>query len=68
MPYTGSTCNSRLTDEPQLHPDPWFSNSWEFVLSLDFDWQFISGKKKFRWPLVRFVGTRNQPCLFLIAH
>lgn len=26
---------------------------WEFVSSLDFDWQFISGKRRFRWPLVR---------------
>ncbi|OBZ67498.1 hypothetical protein A0H81_12727 [Grifola frondosa] len=25
---------------------------WEFVTSLDFDWQFISGKRKFKWPLV----------------
>ena len=25
---------------------------WEFVTSLDFDWQFLSGKKQFRWPLV----------------
>ncbi|KZP33769.1 hypothetical protein FIBSPDRAFT_720172 [Athelia psychrophila] len=24
---------------------------WEFVTSLDFDWQFISGRKTFRWPL-----------------
>jgi hypothetical protein len=28
--------------------------SWEFVTSLDFDWQFISGAKTFRWPLVSF--------------
>jgi len=26
--------------------------SWEWVVSLDFDWQYISGKKKFRWPMV----------------
>jgi hypothetical protein len=25
---------------------------WEWFLSLDFDWEFISGKKKFRWPMV----------------
>ena len=28
------------------------SYSWEFVTSLDFEWDFISGKKKFRWPAV----------------
>ena len=28
---------------------------WEFVTSLDFDWQFISGVKTFRWPLVGFL-------------
>jgi hypothetical protein len=27
---------------------------WEFVTSLDFDWQFITGKRKFKWPMVRF--------------
>lgn len=26
--------------------------SWEFAMSLDFDWAFISGTKTFRWPLV----------------
>ena len=25
---------------------------WEVVTSLDFDWQFISRRKRFRWPLV----------------
>ena len=27
---------------------------YEFVLTLDFDWAFISGKKRFRWPLVKY--------------
>ena len=27
--------------------------SWEFVTSLDFDWDFVVGRKKFRWPMVR---------------
>ncbi|KAF9787906.1 hypothetical protein BJ322DRAFT_1105944 [Thelephora terrestris] len=31
---------------------------WEFVLSIDFDWQFISGKKKFRWPLIFYFTGR----------
>ena len=26
--------------------------SWEFATSLDFDYQFLTGKKSFRWPLV----------------
>ena len=26
--------------------------SWELFISFDFDWQYISGKKVFRWPLV----------------
>lgn len=25
---------------------------WEFFTSFAFDWQYISGKKKFKWPLV----------------
>ena len=40
----------------QRRPDLFSFCSWEFVVSIDFDWQFISGKKKFRWPLVRLVG------------
>ncbi|EGO03678.1 hypothetical protein SERLA73DRAFT_175253 [Serpula lacrymans var. lacrymans S7.3] len=35
---------------------------WEFVTSLDFDWQFISGKKRFRWPLIFYFAGRY--CLF----
>lgn len=27
---------------------------YEFLLSLDFDWDFLSGKKRFRWPLVKY--------------
>jgi hypothetical protein len=28
--------------------------SWEFFISLPFDFSFISGKRKFRWPAVTF--------------
>ena len=35
----------------------WGFQSWEWVMSLDFEWRFISGKKKFRWPMVCFVFT-----------
>lgn len=34
---------------------------WEWVISLDFDWQYISGKKKFRWPMVFYF--LNRYCL-----
>ncbi|KAH9914943.1 uncharacterized protein B0H18DRAFT_1087703 [Fomitopsis serialis] len=36
---------------------------WEFFTSLDFDWAFISGKKKFQWPLIFYMMGRY--CLFL---
>ncbi|KAI0732666.1 hypothetical protein C8Q72DRAFT_816345 [Fomitopsis betulina] len=35
---------------------------WEFFTSLDFDWAFISGKKKFQWPLIFYMLDRY--CLF----
>lgn len=31
---------------------------WEVVTSLKFDWQFISGRKRFRWPLVFYFAGR----------
>ncbi|EIW78634.1 hypothetical protein CONPUDRAFT_167603 [Coniophora puteana RWD-64-598 SS2] len=31
---------------------------WEFATSLDFDWQFISGKKRFKWPLMFYFAGR----------
>ncbi|KAH7887017.1 hypothetical protein F5I97DRAFT_2020529 [Phlebopus sp. FC_14] len=31
---------------------------WEWVTSLDFDWQFVSGKKHFRWPLIFYFAGR----------
>lgn len=45
-------------------PFPWCADSqrtsWEFVTSLDFDWQFISGVKKFRWPLVCLLSLFSK--------
>jgi hypothetical protein len=30
---------------------------WEFVCSLDFDWEFVSGRRKFKWPFAfYFLG------------
>ncbi|KAF8556803.1 hypothetical protein OG21DRAFT_1475795 [Imleria badia] len=31
---------------------------WEILLSLDFDWAVISGKRKFRWPLIFYFAGR----------
>ncbi|KAI0631188.1 hypothetical protein C8Q77DRAFT_191616 [Trametes polyzona] len=31
---------------------------WEFVTSFPFDWQFISGKRKFKWPLIFYFAGR----------
>ncbi|KAN0084142.1 hypothetical protein V8E55_007646 [Tylopilus felleus] len=31
---------------------------WEVLLTLDFDWAIISGKKKFRWPLIFYFAGR----------
>ncbi|KAH8096700.1 hypothetical protein BXZ70DRAFT_896101 [Cristinia sonorae] len=38
---------------------------WEFVISLDFDWSFISGRhgRKFRWPIIFYFLDRY--CLLL---
>ena len=37
--------------------------SWEYVVSLDFEWSFFSGKRKLRWPFVRFLSTCSPPRL-----
>jgi len=29
---------------------------YEWFISLEFDWDFVSGKKKFRWPLVSIAA------------
>ncbi|PFH50609.1 hypothetical protein AMATHDRAFT_60714 [Amanita thiersii Skay4041] len=34
---------------------------WEWFTSLDFDWQFITGKRKFRWPMIFYF--LNRYCL-----
>ncbi|CAL1699326.1 unnamed protein product [Somion occarium] len=31
---------------------------WEFVTSLGFDWEFITRKKKFRWPMIFYFAGR----------
>lgn len=37
--------------------------SWEFVTSLDFDWSFMTGKRKFAWPM---VGSKI--CVMMDSH
>lgn len=36
------------------------SSSWEFLISFDFDWGFITRKKPFTWPMV-CIATHSQP-------
>jgi len=38
---------------------------WEFVISFDFEWSFITGKKKLTWPMIPYFGGRYI-CLFTI--
>ncbi|OJA14962.1 hypothetical protein AZE42_03218 [Rhizopogon vesiculosus] len=40
---------------------------WEFATSLDFDWQFISRKKPFRWPLIFYFAGRYSLLFALIG-
>ena len=30
------------------------AHRYEWLISLDFEWDFITGKKRFRWPMVRW--------------
>ncbi|KAF8843882.1 hypothetical protein BDN67DRAFT_1008582 [Paxillus ammoniavirescens] len=32
--------------------------AWEFIVSLDFDWAILAGKKKFRWPMIFYFAGR----------
>ncbi|KII86860.1 hypothetical protein PLICRDRAFT_43536 [Plicaturopsis crispa FD-325 SS-3] len=32
--------------------------AWEFALSLGFEWDFITGKKKFKWPMIFYFAGR----------
>lgn len=40
---------------------------WEWLVSLDFDWQFITGKKQFRWPMVFYFANRYSLLFALIG-
>ncbi|TRM62234.1 hypothetical protein BD626DRAFT_498566 [Schizophyllum amplum] len=32
--------------------------AWEFFISFDFDWEFITGRKRFRWPMIFYFLNR----------
>jgi hypothetical protein len=34
--------------------------AWEFLTSLDFEWDLLTGRKRFRWPLVSSINARVQ--------
>lgn len=37
--------------------DDKYIDSWEFVISLEFDWSFVTRKRRFRWPMVRLYAV-----------
>ncbi|OAX33737.1 hypothetical protein K503DRAFT_495445 [Rhizopogon vinicolor AM-OR11-026] len=41
--------------------------AWECVISLDFDWAVLTGKKKFRWPLIFYFAGRYLLLFALIG-
>ncbi|KIM37061.1 hypothetical protein M413DRAFT_423897 [Hebeloma cylindrosporum] len=40
---------------------------YEWLISLDFEWDFISGKKRFRWPMIFYFLNRYFLLLALIG-
>ncbi|KDR80358.1 hypothetical protein GALMADRAFT_223239 [Galerina marginata CBS 339.88] len=32
--------------------------AYEFFISLDFEWDFLTGKKRFRWPMIFYFANR----------
>ncbi|KAK0203656.1 hypothetical protein DFS33DRAFT_1431159 [Desarmillaria ectypa] len=40
---------------------------WEFFVSLSFDWDFMSGRKKFRWPMIFYFLNRYLLLFALIG-
>lgn len=40
----------------------WYAwHSWEWLTSLDFDWQYLSRQKRFRWPMVSSTALVVTP-------
>ncbi|KAH9941757.1 uncharacterized protein BXZ73DRAFT_41701 [Epithele typhae] len=40
---------------------------WEFVTSLSFDWEYMTGKRKFKWPMIFYFGGRYVLLFALIG-
>ncbi|KAF9530186.1 hypothetical protein CPB83DRAFT_810997 [Crepidotus variabilis] len=40
---------------------------WELILSLDFEWDFIRGRRQFKWPLVAYFANRYLLLCSLIS-
>ena len=40
---------------------------WEWFISLSFDWEFVSGKRNFKWPMVCNTVARKKRFLSLAA-
>ncbi|CAA7270205.1 unnamed protein product [Cyclocybe aegerita] len=41
--------------------------AYEWFLSLDFDWDFLVGKKRFRWPMIFYFANRYLLLVALIG-
>ncbi|EPQ52087.1 hypothetical protein GLOTRDRAFT_140532 [Gloeophyllum trabeum ATCC 11539] len=41
--------------------------AWEWTTSLPFDWEFVSGKRKFRWPMIFYMAGRYCLLIALIG-
>jgi len=40
---------------------------WEFVISLGFDWKYLSGRRRMRWPLVFYFLNRYMMLFCLVG-
>jgi hypothetical protein len=52
----GCTCTYHGTRSTSIKTDIALSVSWEWFTSIEFDWDFIRGRRKFRWPMVSSHG------------
>ncbi|KJA21376.1 hypothetical protein HYPSUDRAFT_67723 [Hypholoma sublateritium FD-334 SS-4] len=41
--------------------------AYEWFISLDFEWDFVTGKKKFRWPMIFYFANRYLLLFALIG-
>lgn len=40
---------------------------WELVVTLDFDWDYLSGKRRFKWPLIFYFCNRYFMLVALVG-